>query len=162
MKPITLRINARTYRIEVEPHWSLLFVLREKLDLTGTKEGCGAGDCGACTVLIDGQAINSCIYLAVRAEGREIVTIEGLEQDGHLHPIQEAFIEAGAVQCGFCTPGMVLRAKNLLDEDPKPSEADVRLSIAGNLCRCTGYNKIVDAIQLAARKLEVEDEVSHA
>lgn len=162
MIPITLNVNGVNYRLDIEPDWSLLRVLREELDLTGTKEGCGAGDCGACTVLIDGQAVNSCLYLAVRGQGRRILTIEGLGQNGRLHPLQQAFIDAGAVQCGFCTPGMVLRAKSLLDENAEPSEGEIRQAIAGNLCRCTGYAKIVKAIQLASsvmtgRKVESDE-----
>jgi aerobic carbon-monoxide dehydrogenase small subunit len=158
-REITLWVNGKQYQLDVEPSWTLLQVLRDQLDFLGVKEGCGAGDCGACTVLIDGRAINSCLTLAVRAQGREIITIEGLARDGHLHPIQQAFVEQGAVQCGFCTPGMVLRAKALLDENPHPTEIEIREAIAGNLCRCTGYTKIVTAIELAAERLAAQREV---
>ncbi len=161
MISVTLNVNGTSYPVEIEPQWTLLRVLREELGLTGTKEGCGAGDCGACTVLIDGQAINSCLYLAIRAEKKKIVTIEGLSQNGRLHPLQQAFIDAGAVQCGFCTPGMILRAHSLLNEIPRPDEDQIRKSISGNLCRCTGYVKIVKAIQEASRVLTEGGEVSH-
>jgi carbon-monoxide dehydrogenase small subunit len=124
--------------------------LREKLNLTGTKEGCGVGDCGACTVIVDGAAYNSCLLLAIRMEGKKIQTIEGLAEGGDLHPLQKSFVEHGGLQCGYCTPGMILSAKALLDETPDPSEAEIRTAIAGNLCRCTGYKKIVDAIKAAA------------
>jgi len=144
---LQLKINGLPYRVEVEPRRTLLELIREDLELTGTKEGCGLGECGTCTVLLDGQPVKSCITLAVQANGREVTTIEGVEQaDGTLHPIQQAFIDHGAIQCGFCTPGMVLSAKALLDENPKPTELEVRQAIAGNLCRCTGYQKIVEAI----------------
>ncbi len=139
--------------MEVEPRRTLLELIREDLELTGTKEGCGLGECGTCTVLLDGKPIKSCITLAVQANGREVTTIEGLEKaDGTLHPLQQAFIDHGAIQCGFCTPGMVLSAKALLDENPKPTELEVRQAIAGNLCRCTGYQKIVEAILSAANR----------
>lgn len=130
----------------VEPRQTLLDALRYDLGLTGTKEGCGDGNCGSCTVLLDGQAINSCLVFAIELDGQEVTTIEGLYQGGNLHPLQQAFIDEGAVQCGFCTPGMILAAKALLDSNPYPTEAEVRLAIAGNLCRCTGYDKIVRAI----------------
>lgn len=150
-KCIGLTINGFPYEMEVEPRRTLLELLRDDLDLTGTKEGCGMGECGACTVLLDGKPVKSCILLAVQADGKEVTTIEGLEKsDGTLHPIQQAFIDHGAIQCGFCTPGMVLTAKALLDENPNPTELEVRKAIAGNLCRCTGYQKIVEAI-LACR-----------
>jgi carbon-monoxide dehydrogenase small subunit len=135
--------------MEVRPGETLLHVLRERLRLTGTKEGCGKGECGACTVLLDGKPVNSCLVLAFEVDGREVVTIEGLGR-GELHPLQRAFVEHGAVQCGFCTPGLILAAKALLDEDPDPDEAAIRRGIAGNLCRCTGYVKVVDAIRAAA------------
>jgi len=130
----------------VEPRQTLLDTLRYDLGLTGTKEGCGNGNCGSCTVLLDGQAVNSCLVFAIEVEGQDITTIEGLQQGGELHPLQQAFIDEGAVQCGFCTPGAILMAKALLDSNPRPTEAQVRQSIAGNLCRCTGYDKIVRAI----------------
>jgi carbon-monoxide dehydrogenase small subunit len=160
VKEITLNVNGENHRLEIEPHWTLLYVLREKLDLVGTKEGCNAGDCGACTVLIDGKAINSCLFLAVRSEGRRIVTIEGLAQNGKLHPVQQAFVDVGAVQCGFCTPGMVLRAVSLLAENPQPDATEIRQAISGNLCRCTGYVKIVQAIELAAQDVTTGSGVS--
>ena len=125
-------------------------VLREKLGLTGTKEGCGTGECGACTVLVEGEPVNSCLYLAVRADGKSVLTIEGLAEGGQLHPLQQAFIDKAAVQCGFCAPGMLLSAKALLDRNPQPSEREIREGIAGNICRCTGYVKVVKAIQQAA------------
>ncbi len=144
---IQLNVNGFRYEGEVEPRRTLLEFLREDLELTGTKEACGLGECGTCTVLLDGKPIKSCITLAVQANGREVTTIEGLEKpDGTLHPIQQAFIDHGAIQCGFCTPGMVLTAKAFLDENPRPTELDVRKAISGNLCRCTGYRKIVEAI----------------
>jgi carbon-monoxide dehydrogenase small subunit len=144
--PIKITINKKRYDLTVAPHRTLLDLLRKDLGLTGTKEGCGQGDCGACTVLVNGKAINSCLTLAIEVDGQEVLTIEGLAEDNQLHPIQQAFIEHGAIQCGFCTPGMVLAAKALLDNCPKPSEFEVRTAIAGNLCRCTGYDKIVKAI----------------
>lgn len=151
--PIQLIVNGLPYKMEVEPRRTLLELIREDLELTGTKEGCGMGECGTCTVLLDGKPIKSCITLAVQANGREVTTIEGLESaDGTLHPIQQAFIDHGAIQCGFCTPGMVLSAKALLDENPRPTDLEVRQAIAGNLCRCTGYQKIVEAILAVAGK----------
>jgi len=151
---VHLKVNGYDYDLEVEPRRTLLELIREDLELTGTKEGCSLGECGTCTVLLDGKPIKSCITLAVQANGREVTTIEGLEQaDGNLHPLQQAFIDHGAIQCGFCTPGMILAAKALLDEKPRPTELEVRNAIAGNLCRCTGYQKIVEAI-LAASSIE--------
>jgi aerobic carbon-monoxide dehydrogenase small subunit len=150
---IQLKVNGLAYKKEVEPRRTLLELIREDIELTGVKEGCGLGECGTCTVLLDGKPIKSCITLAVQANGREVTTIEGMEgADGALHPIQQAFIDHGAIQCGFCTPGMVLSAKALLDERPKPTEMEVKQAIAGNLCRCTGYQKIVEAILSAASK----------
>ena len=147
-------LNGEAVEVETEPHLTLLQLLRDKLELTGTKEGCGMGECGACTVLLDGKAVNSCIFPAVEAEGRKVTTIEGLtDVQGNLHSIQKAFIEYGAIQCGFCTPGMVLSAKALLDENPKPSEAEIRNGIAGNLCRCTGYLQIIQAIKAVSEQL---------
>ena len=141
-----IRVNKIEYEIAGEPWRTLLDVLRYDLGLTGTKEGCGTGNCGACTVLIDGRAVNSCLVLVGEVEGKEITTIEGLAQGGKLHPVQQAFIDEGAVQCGFCTPGVVLTAKSFLDANPHPTELQIREAIAGNLCRCTGYDKIVRAI----------------
>jgi len=139
-------VNEEPREIAVEPWWTLLDVLRDQLELTGAKKGCDRGDCGACTVLLDGKPIVSCTTLAVQADGRRVTTIEGLMLEGSPHPLQQAFVDVGAVQCGFCTPGMVLAAKALLDENPSPTEDDVREAIAGNLCRCTGYAKIVEAV----------------
>ena len=139
-------VNEEPREIAVEPWWTLLDVLRDQLELTGAKKGCDRGDCGACTVLLDGKPIVSCTTLAVQAHGRRVTTIEGLMSEGQPHPLQRAFVDVGAVQCGFCTPGMVLAAKALLDENPNPTEDDVREAIAGNLCRCTGYAKIVEAV----------------
>jgi carbon-monoxide dehydrogenase small subunit len=150
---ISFTLNGEPVQIEIEPHLTLLQVLRDKLELTGTKEGCGMGECGACTVLIDGKTVNSCIYPALEAEGKNVTTIEGLtDVQGNLHPIQKAFVEYGAIQCGFCTPGMVLSAKALLDEHKKPTEEEIRHGIAGNLCRCTGYLQIIQAIKAASEK----------
>jgi carbon-monoxide dehydrogenase small subunit len=148
---IQLRVNGELYEVAVHPHWTLLEVLREELDLTGAKKGCDAGDCGGCTVILDGKPVVSCLTLAVEADGRDILTIEGLAQNGQLHPIQNAFVEHGAIQCGFCTPGVIMSAKALLDENPNPTEEEVRQAIAGNLCRCTGYVKIVEAILAASQ-----------
>ena len=148
---ISFMLNGEEVRVEVEPSWTLLYVLREVLELTGTKEGCGYGECGACTVIIDGKAINSCIFPVMEAEGKNITTIEALaSQDGSLSPLQNAFVEHGAVQCGFCTPGMLMSATALLDENDSPTEDEIRGSIEGNLCRCTGYVKIIDAIKSVA------------
>lgn len=152
-KQLALKVNGKFYSLMVDPNRTLLEVLREDLSLTGAKEACDSGGCGACTVLIDGRPVYSCLVLAVDCEGKDILTIEGLASDGHLHPIQEAFIHHGALQCGFCTSGMILSAKALLDENPKPTEEDVRKAIAGNLCRCTGYVKIVDAVLAAAETM---------
>lgn len=150
---IELMVNGETYEVAVEPQRTLLEVLRDNLGLTGAKKGCNTGDCGACTVIMDGKPVVSCLILAVEAQGKDILTIEGLAKDGQLHPLQEAFIELGAIQCGFCTPGMILSAKALLDENPKPTEEEVKKGIAGNLCRCTGYTKIIEAILAASQKL---------
>lgn len=152
---ITLYINGDTYTLAVDPWRTLNEVLREDLNLTGTKLGCGSGDCGACTVMVDGKTVSSCLTLAVEAAGKEILTVEGLSGSVEsLHPIQEAFLEKGAVQCGFCTPGMEMSALFLLNHNPSPAEADIRRGLSGNLCRCTGYNKIVEAISSAAEKMK--------
>ena len=145
-KLLRLKVNNQGKEIMVEPQQTLLDTLRYDLGLLGVKEGCGNGNCGSCTVLLDGKAVNSCLVFAIEAEGRDITTIEGLYQEGKLHLLQQAFIEEGAVQCGFCTPGTILTAKALLDSNPFPTEVRVRQAIAGNLCRCTGYDKIVRAI----------------
>jgi carbon-monoxide dehydrogenase small subunit len=155
-KTITLVINGETHILEVEHRRTLLEVIRDDLRLTGTKKMCGQGECGSCTVLMDGRAVNSCLVLALDAEGKQIDTIEGLAQGGALHPIQEAFIEKGAIQCGFCAPGMILTTKALLVKNPKPTEGEIKTAIAGNFCRCTGYGRIVDAIQSAAVRLRGE------
>ena len=141
-----IKVNGQEHEIMVEPWQTLLDVLRYDLLLTGAKEGCGNGECGTCTVLLDGEAVNSCLVFVAEVEGKEITTIEGLSQEGELHPLQRAFMEEGAVQCGFCTPGVILTAKAFLDSNPHPTEEQVRRAIAGNLCRCTGYDKIVRAI----------------
>jgi carbon-monoxide dehydrogenase small subunit len=152
-RPINFVLNGNPVEAEIETHFTLLQLLREEFDLLGTKEGCGMGECGACTVLVDGKTINSCIYPAMEIAGKDVTTIEGLRDPrGNLHPIQKAFIEHGAIQCGFCTPGMVLSAKALLDEHPSPTEEDIRNGIAGNLCRCTGYIQIIQAIKAATGK----------
>jgi aerobic carbon-monoxide dehydrogenase small subunit len=151
---IQLTINGQTVEAAVEPNRTLLQFLREDLGLTGTKHGCGLGDCGACTVILDGRPVNSCLVLAIQANGREVVTIEGLAENGKLHPIQQAFVDKGAIQCGFCTPGMILSAKALLDANPKPSQQDIRMALSGNLCRCTGYQKIVEAVGEAAEAIQ--------
>lgn len=152
---IELKVNGVVERVYTEPWWSLARVLREQLGLTGAKISCETGNCGACTVLIDGRAVRSCIYLAMKARGKHILTIEGLrEEDGKLHPLQEAFIEHFAVQCGYCTSGMILGAKALLDENPHPTEEEVKEGLRGNLCRCTGYVKIIEAVLEAGSKME--------
>ena len=150
---IETTINGRHYSLEVEPRKTLLAGLRDQRVLTGTKEGCGTGDCGACTVLLDGQPVTSCLMLAVEADGREVITIEGIASDGELHLVQQALVEVGGMQCGFCTPGFVLSIVALLEENPKPSEDEIRRALAGNLCRCTGYTKIIEGVQLAARRM---------
>lgn len=154
-QPIQLIINGDQYAVSVDPWRSLNEVLRDDLNLTGTKLGCGSGDCGACTVLVDGKAVSSCLTLAVEMDGKSITTVEGLAISGEqLHPIQEAFVSQGAIQCGFCTAGMQLAAANLLGQNPNPTEKQIREALSGNLCRCTGYNKIVDAIKVAAEKMK--------
>lgn len=146
-KPVILRINNQEYALEVAPNETLLDVLRDRLGLTGTKMGCNRGDCGACTVLVDGRPVNSCLVLAVRVDGRPISTVEGLAQGEDLHPLQAAFLDHGAVQCGFCTPGMLMTAKGLLSQNPRPSKSEIQEALSGNLCRCTGYVKIIEAIE---------------
>lgn len=153
---ITLTVNGEVRKLEITPYTRLLDLLREDLGLTGVKEGCGKGECGACTVIMNGELVASCLVPAPQADQAEILTIEGLGTKDNLHPIQESFVEAGAVQCGFCIPGMVLAGKRLLDENPKPTEKEVRYGLSGNICRCTGYAKIIDAVMLAADKLAVK------
>jgi carbon-monoxide dehydrogenase small subunit len=150
---VQLRVNGEVHDVAVTPNETLVEVLRERLELTGTKMGCGEGACGTCTVLLDGKPVRSCLTLAVEAQGKEIVTIEGLAQGGELHPVQKAFIEHGAIQCGFCSPAMILTSKALLDEHHHPTEEEVRRAISGVVCRCTGYAKIVEAVLAAADSL---------
>ena len=150
MHSITLTVNGARERLDVPSNMTLLQMLRERLALTGTKNGCEAGECGACTVLVDGEPVNSCMMLAVEADGREVLTVEGLAPEGRLSPLQEAFVEHNAVQCGFCTPGMLMSAHALLQRNPRPAEAEIKEALVGNLCRCTGYVRIVDAVQAAA------------
>ena len=149
---VKFTVNGKAEIVQVEPHILLLDALRDELGLLGTKEGCGTGDCGACTVLVDGEPVCSCLTLAVEVDGCAITTVEGLAPDDELHPLQAAFIELGGLQCGFCTPGILVAAAALLNENPSPSDAEIRESLAGNLCRCTGYDKIVTAIQIAAER----------
>jgi carbon-monoxide dehydrogenase small subunit len=152
-RELKLTVNNEPYEVFIEPSKTLVELLRDELGLTGTKEGCSEGMCGACTVLIDGKAVKSCLVLALQAQGKKVTTIEGLAQGDRLHPLQESFVNHGAIQCGFCTPGMILSAKAFLDEYPNPTEEDVKFAIAGNLCRCTGYVKIIEAIvDIASRK----------
>jgi carbon-monoxide dehydrogenase small subunit len=146
MQTLTMQLNGEEVTVQVKPSAMLVEVLRDQLELTGTKVACGEGECGACTVLLDGQPVNSCLVPALKAQGREVMTVEGLAPLGKLHPLQKTFVEHGAVQCGYCTPGMLMSAKALLDHNPNPTEEEVRLAISGNLCRCTGYAKIVEAI----------------
>lgn len=149
---IALKVNGEIHEVLVETHRTLLEVLRENIGLTGTKEACDTGECGACAVLLDGIPVNSCLVLALDARGKDITTIEGLAVNGKLHPVQKAFVEHGAAQCGFCTPGMIITAKALLDENPKPTEQQVRQAISGNLCRCSGYGKVLEAIKAASEE----------
>lgn len=153
MQTIKLKVNGYVHELMVKPHQTLLDVLRDNLQLTGTKEGCGLGECGACTVLMNGKPVNSCLILALEADCAEILTIEGLAQEGNLHPVQKAFVEKGAIQCGFCTPGMVMATVGLLNENPKPSQEEIRKGLIGNLCRCTGYIKIIEAVEEAAQEM---------
>jgi len=150
--PLILTVNDERFELEVPANWTLLDVIREECGFTGTKQGCGNGECGACTVLLDGKPVNSCLVLALQVNGRSVTTIEGLSKEGKMHPIQDAFIAHGAIQCGFCTPGMILSVKALLDRNPKPKEVEIREALTGNFCRCTGYQKIVEAVQSLAGK----------
>jgi carbon-monoxide dehydrogenase small subunit len=153
---LQLTVNDRPYTLEAEPHLTLLEVLRNDLRLTGTKEGCSTGHCGACTVLVNDQPISSCLMLAAEADGQRILTVEGLAANGQLHPVQEAFVQQGGLQCGFCTAGMMMSTVALLQRNPQPSEREIRFSLAGNLCRCTGYHKIIEAVQSAAEVMHHE------
>jgi carbon-monoxide dehydrogenase small subunit len=153
-KEIKFVLNGKPYEMSIPPWRTLLEVIRDDLKLTGTKEGCGQGECGSCTVIMGGKTVNSCLVPALEAEGQEITTIEGLAEAAALHPIQEAFVEQSGMQCGFCTPGMIISAKFLLDRNPSPSESEIRDGIAGNFCRCTGYTKIIESISAAAEAMK--------
>ncbi|MGD8941665.1 MAG: (2Fe-2S)-binding protein [Desulfobacterales bacterium] len=151
-REISFTFNGNPMKMVIEDHWTLLHLIREELGYTGTKEGCGSGECGACTVIVDDKAVNSCLYLATEIDGKQLTTIEGLAAaDGTLHPIQKSFVENGGIQCGFCSPGMILSAKALLDKTPSASEDEIKEAIAGNLCRCTGYIQIIDSIKAVSR-----------
>ena len=156
-KTIHFTLKDRPIQVDIEPDELLIDVLRYKLSLTGTKKGCGEGECGACTILLDGRPVNSCLIPAMKAEGKELITIEGLAPGETLHPIQESFLEAGAVQCGFCSPGAILSTKALLDEKKNPTESDIKKALSGHICRCTGYVQMVDAVKLAAHKIRADD-----
>jgi len=151
---ISFKLNGKKITVDTDPMRRLLDVLREDLNLTGTKEGCGKGECGACSVIVNGKIVNSCLFPVGQAEGCEIITIEGLSDGEKLHPIQKAYIEAGAVQCGFCTPGMVLATKVLLDKKKNPTDEEIKEALSGNLCRCTGYAKIIEAVKKARKKIK--------
>lgn len=148
---LAFTVNGEAVRLAVAPHATLLEVLREDLELTGSKYGCGEGECGACSVMLDGKVVNSCLILALECDGAEVLTIEGLRENGELHPIQQAFVDHGAIQCGFCTPGMIMASYALLQANPSPTQEEVRRALEGNLCRCTGYRKIIDAVLSLAR-----------
>jgi carbon-monoxide dehydrogenase small subunit len=160
IKPLALTImnrmirfilNGKSVQVEIEPHWTLLRLLREKLSLTGTKEGCGIGECGACTVLVDGMPVNACLVLSPKVEGRDVKTVESLGSRESLHPLQQSFIDHGAVQCGFCTPGILMSSKALLERNPNPTKEEIKSAILGHLCRCTGYQQIIEAIEALAK-----------
>ncbi len=153
---VTLNVNGESHTVLVPPYETLLETLRERMDLTGTKHGCELGECSACTVLMDGEPVLACLTLSVEAQGRALTTIEGVAVNGQLHPLQQAYIESGASQCGYCTPGMVLTAKVLLEQNPTPTREEIRVALAGNICRCTGYVEIVDAVELAAKRLRTD------
>ncbi|SCZ81624.1 (2Fe-2S)-binding protein [Acidaminobacter hydrogenoformans] len=158
MITLNLNVNGKDHRLEIEDHMRLLDVIRGPLGLTGTKEGCGEGECGACTVILDGKAVDSCLVLAAQCEGKKVVTIEGLETENGLDPVQQAFLDNGAVQCGYCIPGMVLSAKALLDKNAAPNDQQIKEAISGNLCRCTGYDKMVKAIKTASEVMQERGE----
>jgi carbon-monoxide dehydrogenase small subunit len=149
-KQIKLKVNGFEYDVWIKPQWTLLDVLRDELGLTGTKKGCDRGECGTCTVIMNGGAILSCLVLAIQCQGKDILTIEGLAQDGKLDPLQDAFVKQGAIQCGFCTPGMIMASRAFLNKNPRPSEEEIKRELSGNLCRCTGYTKIIAAVQKAS------------
>ena len=151
---ISLTVNGSKHELDVWPSQTLLEIIREQLHLTGAKEGCGEGECGACTVLMDSKPVNSCLILAVETDGADIQTIEGLSENGAIHPIQEAFIDNGSVQCGYCTPGFIMTAKALLERNPQPTFEEIKQAITGNICRCTGYKQIIDGIQDASERLQ--------
>ena len=160
MIDVTLTINGKEKTLSVAPETTLLSMLRDSLELTGAKLGCDVGDCGACTVLVDGKSVNSCLMLAAQADGTDIITIEGLGDYDHLHPLQAVFEQASSFQCGFCAPGMIISAKALLDTNPKPTEYDIREALSGNLCRCTGYTKIREAIQEVSGQMDADRETA--
>lgn len=153
MKDIRVTVNGQSHELRVRPWATLLEVIREDLGLTGTKEGCGVGECGGCTVIMEGKTVNACMVLAVEADGKRVTTIEGLADGETLHPVQEAFLEIGGMQCGFCTPGMILSTKALLDANRNPTDEEIRKGLAGNFCRCTGYTKIIESVKVAAAKM---------
>lgn len=155
-------LNGLQTVIDVDPDRRVVDILREDLQLTGTKEGCGSGECGACSILVDGESRLSCLMLAAQLEGKRVVTVEGLHAGGKMHPVQEAFVEHGAVQCGFCTPGMVMATVDLLNRNTEPTRGEIREAISGNLCRCTGYQKIVDAVEAAAKRMKNEETIAQA
>jgi carbon-monoxide dehydrogenase small subunit len=157
---IELNVNGQVYEVEIEPWRTLLEVIRDRLELTGTKESCSDGHCGTCAVLLDNKVVNACLVLAIEAQGKQIMTIEGMAEGSKLHPIQEAFVEHGAIQCGFCTPGMVMATKAFLDENPHPTDEEIKQALAGHLCRCTGYFQIIEAVRAAADKLARGKEVA--
>jgi len=152
IRQIRLKVNGFEYDLLIEPHRTLADVLREEIGLTGTKKGCEKGECGACTVIVDGEAVLSCLVLAIQCQGKEILTIEGLSRDGRLDPLQDAFVRYGAIQCGFCIPGMIMASKALLSKKPRPTEEEIKRGLSGNLCRCTGYVKIIEAVKNASAK----------
>ncbi len=158
MIEVTIKVNGQDYTRSINPLLSLIDFIRDEIKLKGTKVGCGEGECGACTVILDGQTVNSCLVLAATANGKEVTTIEGLSSGDHIHPIQEAFLEVGAVQCGYCIPGMVLSTKALLDKNLSATDEEIKEGISGNLCRCTGYSKIIEGIKLAQEKLKKGEE----
>ena len=158
-REVSFVFNGNNMTMAIEDHWTLLHLIREELGYNGTKEGCGGGECGACTVIVDGAAVNACLYLAAEIDGKDLVTIEGLAaDDGTLHPVQEAFVEKGGIQCGFCSPGMIMSAKALLDEIPNANEDEIKHGIAGNICRCTGYVQIIDSIKSLSGYYQEEEE----